>query len=410
MKRLSSLKEFLPNFLPTYMIGKKITYKPVLKDYTHTDGTKSVYIRFYHADYGIKYVPLDLQTLPKNWNTKQGRFKEGETFHKDYNLIIEAKLSDINQVMVAYRLSQDHLTLPVLLKEIENGSSRVDYIKFYEEQIEIEKEAFEESTYKQQLSTLRKIKRYSPTLPFNTITEDWLKRFKGYLRKELKNSDSTISGTVKNFKKYLGLAYSKGIKAPLRPTDIKRKSFTTNRTFLEEDEIRKLLEYLNSGFIKATHEKVLVYFLFCVYTGVRLGDFKKLTPNNFVNGNMVLYNTKGKKSQIIRLNDSAKRLLNNGLFFERNITDQKINTNLKAIAQIVGIRKNITFHVSRHTFATQFLMQGGKINNLQHLLGHSEIKTTMVYLHIVDDIMNDDIMALDKISQKTETKLRVIRN
>ena len=410
MRNAGVKKDFLLNFLPSYMVGKKITYKAVLKDYTHTDGTKAIYMRFYHGDYGIKYVSLALNVDPKNWNAKTGRCREGEQFHKDYNLIIESKLSEINQVMVAYRLLAEELTLPVLLKEIEEGSSRVDYIKFYTEQIEIEKEAFEESTYKQQLSTLRKIQKYSPTLPFNTITEDWLKMFKGYLRTQLKNSDATISGTVKNFKKYLGLARKKGIKAPLHPKDIKRKSFTSSRTFLEEDEICRLEDYLDSGFIKKTHEEVVVHFLFCVYTGVRLGDFRRITPANIVNNVLIIYNQKGKKNQRIRLNKSARRMVSNNAFFERSLSEQKVNEALKVIADIVGIRKNVTFHVSRHTFATQFLMQGGKINNLQNLLGHSDIKITMTYLHIVDDIMDDDIMALDNITSKRKTKMRIIRN
>ena len=49
-----------------------------------------------------------------------------------------------------------------------------------------------------------------------------------------------------------------------------------------------------------------------------------------------------------------------------------------------GLR-DITFHSLRHTFASHFVMGGGRIQELQPLLGHSDIKTTMIYAHLSEN-------------------------
>ena len=56
---------------------------------------------------------------------------------------------------------------------------------------------------------------------------------------------------------------------------------------------------------------------------------------------------------------------------------------LKEIASICSIKKKVHFHVARHSFATNFLRKGGKIEDLQTIMDHSDIQTTMVYVHIV---------------------------
>jgi site-specific recombinase XerD len=65
--------------------------------------------------------------------------------------------------------------------------------------------------------------------------------------------------------------------------------------------------------------------------------------------------------------------------------------------KFLGINKKISFHVARHTFATLFLKMGGKIQNLQQLLGHSSISTTMIYSHIILADANEEVFLLDKI-------------
>ena len=64
------------------------------------------------------------------------------------------------------------------------------------------------------------------------------------------------------------------------------------------------------------------------------------------------------------------------------LSNQKLNSYLKEIADLCGINKNITFHLARHSFATHLLEQGTDLRTIQELLGHNDIKTTSIYLHV----------------------------
>jgi len=64
------------------------------------------------------------------------------------------------------------------------------------------------------------------------------------------------------------------------------------------------------------------------------------------------------------------------------ITQQKINAYLKDIAKRFKINKKLTMHVGRHTFATNYIKAGGRAEDLQIILGHSSLETTMIYVHL----------------------------
>lgn len=88
------------------------------------------------------------------------------------------------------------------------------------------------------------------------------------------------------------------------------------------------------------------------------------------------------------------------VIFFGNFTPEYINRELKFIAKVCNIKKNISFHVARHTFATNYLLSGGNVVNLQKLLGHSKITETMIYVHIVESITDVEIMNMDDILKK----------
>ena len=66
-------------------------------------------------------------------------------------------------------------------------------------------------------------------------------------------------------------------------------------------------------------------------------------------------------------------------------TEQRMNANIKDIAAIAGIKKPLTNHSARHTFATLFIKKTSDVATLQRLLGHSRIEETMVYVHISEE-------------------------
>ncbi len=75
-----------------------------------------------------------------------------------------------------------------------------------------------------------------------------------------------------------------------------------------------------------------------------------------------------------------------------------MNSYLKEIADICGIKKRLTFHLARHTFATLCLSKGVPIESVSKMLGHTNIKTTRIYARITNKKIEKDMMDLaDKI-------------
>ena len=77
------------------------------------------------------------------------------------------------------------------------------------------------------------------------------------------------------------------------------------------------------------------------------------------------------------------------------LSNQKMNSNLKEIADACGITKELTFHIARHTFATTVTLSNDvPIESVSKMLGHKNLKTTQHYAKILDLKVSDDMKAL----------------
>ena len=147
--------------------------------------------------------------------------------------------------------------------------------------------------------------------------------------------------------------------------------------------------------------EILAYFLFSCYTGLRFSDVEVANSSNIIDK---MYNYTPIKSRNklkvvkVPLTDRALAIIKDkkGKLFNTKC-NQRTNEALKEIATCAEINKKLTFHVARHTFATSFLSLGGKVEVLQKIMGHSKLETTMVYVHILDDDMIDQVANMNVI-------------
>lgn len=86
------------------------------------------------------------------------------------------------------------------------------------------------------------------------------------------------------------------------------------------------------------------------------------------------------------------------------LSNQKLNSYLKEIADLCGINKNITFHLARHTFSTTVtLAKGVPIETVSKMLGHTNIETTQIYARITNDKIRNDMQQLSGKLDELET-------
>ncbi|WP_052430557.1 tyrosine-type recombinase/integrase [Hymenobacter sp. DG25B] len=163
-----------------------------------------------------------------------------------------------------------------------------------------------------------------------------------------------------------------------------------NPKLLAKEEVKDLL--LSTDNLKHRAMLMLAYGL-----GLRLGEVLALTPTDIDARRMVLYVRagKGKKDRDLPLPDSLLQLLREQYRQFRPVTflfegqrpgepysERSLQLVVKQAAERAGIRRTVTLHMLRHSYATHLLEAGTDIRIIQNLLGHSSIKTTEIYTHV----------------------------
>ncbi|MFH1080170.1 MAG: integron integrase [Pseudomonadota bacterium] len=85
-----------------------------------------------------------------------------------------------------------------------------------------------------------------------------------------------------------------------------------------------------------------------------------------------------------------------------HLSEKSIQNTVASAARKAGITKQVTVHTLRHSFATHLLMNGVNIREIQELLGHKNVETTMIYTHVMRDMANAPTSPLDLLLMKTQ--------
>ncbi len=186
--------------------------------------------------------------------------------------------------------------------------------------------------------------------------------------------------------------------------NVLQKNFEENLPLARKKQ--KLPNVLNRSEIKSIIEKTenlqhKLIIIFLYYAGLRLNEVRNIKWENidFDRKTIQLKIAKGEHQRTIFLHKKIIENLNKfkvpreNLIFESNrgrkYSEETIQKIVKQSARKAGIKKRVTPHTLRHSFATHLLEAGCDIRNIQKLLGHSNIQTTQVYTHIANkDIKN----------------------
>lgn len=178
----------------------------------------------------------------------------------------------------------------------------------------------------------------------------------------------------------------------------------SSREYLTPEELKLLIDTHAPG--KSQFYKNA--FLFACFCGLRFSDINSLCKNDIITdqeGNRYINVTIIKTGRKLNLPLSAAALrwlpdIENpdGKIFPRMWTPSA-NAFIAAWTKKAGIKKHVTFHTSRHTFATLLVSQGIDLYTVSRLLGHSNITTTQIYARIVDSVKRN---AVNLLSSKFE--------
>jgi site-specific recombinase XerD len=380
-----------PSFLVTELVTNTkfmtITAHFYLNNYKRKDGRCQI---FYDVNVNGERdrIPTGLYIDPLKWDNDIRRVKK-RFDTEDINLSLDNMESKTTEIKTHYRLSRSaYLDVKTFRNEFFNKTPKYDFISFAKHHLE--KVPTKDSTKRMARSVIAKLEAYKNPIPFSSLTLGFFEDYKGYLYTK-GNKSTTIAGNIKTIKKFINLAKKHGLFINFDSDDLKVGSMKGSKTNLTIREVEILKQYYFSDNIHNDHLLTLGYFLFSCYTSLRISDIQKLNRIDFRGDAVTFHSEKTDRPHTIVLNNTSKSIIErHPALFVTKITPEYINRTLKNIMKLptINIKKNVSMHTGRHTFATNFLRKGGNVRDLQQILNHSSILTTMIYVHIVEKESN----------------------
>ncbi|WP_375585988.1 site-specific integrase [Cyclobacterium xiamenense] len=327
---------------------------------------------------------------------------EGDNEADDYNMLARKYISKVNEIFIFYRHSDLDLTAELFHKEYSRFGARSNFIVWAETEIEdrYERKRIGLQTRKNARSSIKKIKQWRSEIKFSELNETLLYDLQAWLKNDQGMKINSVGSILKTVKIYSRAAYDQGLAVDMdNISKFKLPQAKGRVIFLTPEELTRMHRYYLSEEITPSHKRVLGQFLFATLTGLRYSDVERVSWKD-IDGDCLdfePYKTRNLEKRVrLPLTESAFFLIENerGKLFD-TAPLQVTNRILKEIASKCNIRKNLTSHVARHTFATEFLRRGGAIEVLKEFLGHTKMETTMVYSHVDEARKREQIRLME---------------
>ena len=371
----------------------------------------------------IRFTPIDGEEIKFSLGKKGKPFKflEEEWDNKNkcpydpsLKIIISKELNRINSAVIDAVRHDEEITKDLLKKIVKNEdvdiSRNASFFDYFDKYIAMQekKDNMSIGTFKSYRTTFRALKEFRKEIKIKDINERFINDFEKFL---IKRGNEAGRGDVEGSRynrlrhlraviNYIGTRQKIKIENPFQSGDISIKEPATNDIFLEKEELNRLNTYFLK---KVTHgsleSDVLAMFLFSCMTGLRIGDVLTLkwkhidrSDEPWVISKILEKKVGGKEVRLENIiskyalclldwtQDDYNNLEQPEKFVFPQIKQNIINTTLRECAEKAGIDKHLTFHSSRRTCATNFMINGMDRYALMKFMGHVNFNTTLKYV------------------------------
>lgn len=331
------------------------------------DGTAPVYVRI-----TVKKLSAEIATkksiLPSSWIAVKGRAKGNNLKNKQLNSFLDQLEYDLHDISIALQKEGKEVSSKEIFRRYKGeDESNVSIVELYEEhnkQIEsLIGISTAKATYLRHETSLKLFKEFLQSeykkldVLVKNVDITMLERYKHYLQTVRQNNNNTTVKYLRNIGKILNTAINRGIisSSPLVLLELKIEE--VEKEYLTKDELESLIK---KQFKMDRLEQVKDVFLFCCMTGLAYVDVAGLTSNDLVTNNGELWIKKARTKtnnmchipvlkpalSILEKYDYQNKVIGQKLL--PVLSNQKMNAYLKEIANICGIRKNLSTHCARH--------------------------------------------------------------
>lgn len=355
---------------------------------------------------------------PKHWNQKRNQ-SDGQTKRdRELNKFLEMVRSRFCEIHNAL-IRDNKLVNPAILKAhylgtMEKPKMLCEVFRETNEKRkdELDRDDIVKPTYQRwtrcvdYLEEFLRLNHNMPDIPIKEVTSGMLDDFEHFLRMKkacANNAAVRYLRCVKNVLQY-ALAHKWITHDPFIGKKYQRTY--SKREFLTEQELKAImkLDFKETPRLEIVRDT----FVFCCFTGLAFCDMKALMQSdiqNDDNGNAWIRKERAKTGEmcIVPLLDIPRQLIEKyadhptvkatGVVLPV-ITNQKMNAYLKEIADLAKIKKHLTTHIARHTFASISMCNNVSIEVISKMLGHSDIKTTQIYAKMHDQAVYDGMATM----------------
>lgn len=384
-------------------------------NYTNKDGLSPVMIRIYLNNERLPVGTSGISVNPKYWDNDKNRLKGRTTEILQLNQQLSNVQSELQTIFRRLELSDD-LSLERIKSEFLGKKEQINTVmSLFEKhngdirsQVGINKSSATLQKYencKRHFSVFLNSKYHRSDLKLSEFTPIVIHDFRIFLLTIAKCMPNTTTRILKFLKTITIFGRKSGIlfHDPFRNLHFHLEP--VDRGFLTDDEITAIIK---KEMPTPRLDLVRDIFIFSCFTGLAYIDVANLTEDNLIDlGGKKWIMTSRQKTKIttnIILLDIPKMIIEKYVSVRKNgkllpiLSNQKMNSYLKEIGDLCGIRKNLTYHLARHTFATMSMSKGVPIESVSKMLGHSNIKTTQIYARITNKKLEADMVELsDKL-------------
>lgn len=354
---------------------------------------------------------------PHAWNSAKGKANEKSRGGKDLNLYLDAISANILRIQRDLELDKKEVSAQIILnrylgKEQSDRHTLMEVFRAHNEKCRaLSGISLAPATVIRYETTLRLTEEFlqknykKEDCYLDEVTNQFIEDFEFFLKTVRRCCHNTTTKYLLNFKKIIRIALAKGWMKKDPFAQVHFHFEPVEREFLEKQELKAML---NKEITITRLAQVRDIFCFCCLTGLAFTDVQQLRPEHLmadIHGKIWIRKARQKTKNMcnIPLLDEAQKIIDryrdhpycqtHGVLLPV-CSNQKMNSYLKELADICGIRKNLSTHCARHTFATLTLASGATIDNVAKMLGHANVNMTRRYAKVLDSSIMRDMEAV----------------
>ena len=394
------------------MASIKLILRTNQKDQT---GKSPLYIRII-KDRKTKFITAGLKLKESDWDEAKQRVKKSYPNSARMNAALAQKIADAEGQVADMERKVKTVSIKKL-KEAIKGKEVPNFFEYSRKHCERIRNNVSISTYKNYHAYLDKFEKWVGTkeVYFDDITVSLLMDYMSYLSNELKNGNTTQRYSIM----ILAIMFKEAIKEDLIPeymypfSKLKLKKDRSRRQFLKKEQFEAIINYKLDEKSKASVYRDM--FIFSIFAGgLRFSDVLEFQIKHFNEeerriqkvirktgrmhqfkiGQLALDIINKYKKEDAEQDDFIFPVITNKELYLKNdeyrytfieSANKAANFQLQRIAKKLEIPVKVTFHISRHTFATNALNNGMRIEHVSKLMDHRDISTTQVYAKIISE-------------------------